>query len=57
MAILKLSEIIEGGQSCLPTFGHLFTWLSRVPLPLKWQVSKVEGATTYEVCQTVVQTL
>ena len=23
MAFLKLSEIIQGDQSCLPTFGHL----------------------------------
>ena len=24
MTFLKLSEIIHEGQSCLPTFGHLF---------------------------------
>ena len=33
MAFLKLSEIIQGGQSCLPTFGHLFMLLSRVFKP------------------------
>ena len=52
MAFLKLSEIIEGGQSRLSTFGHLFMLLSRVPKPklvvisplaLKWQVFKVEA--------------
>ena len=52
MAFLKLSEIIQGGQSCLPTFGHLLILLSRVPEPklvvisslaLKWQAFKVEA--------------
>ena len=33
MAFLNLSEIIQGGQSCLLTFGHLFVLLSRVPEP------------------------
>ena len=33
MPFLKLLEIIEGGYSCLPTFGHLFILLSRVPEP------------------------
>ena len=52
MAFLKLSQIIQGGQLCLPTFGHLFMLLPRVPEPkmvvisllaLKWQVFKVEA--------------
>ena len=52
MAFLKLSEIIQGGQLCLPTFGHFFTLLPRVPKPkmvvisllaLKWQFFKVEA--------------
>ena len=52
MAFLKLSEIIQGGQLCLPTFGHLLMLLPRVPEPkmvvisllaLKWQVFKVEA--------------
>ena len=52
MAILKLSEIIQGGQLCLPAFGHLFMLLPRVAEPkmvvisllaLKWQVFKVEA--------------
>ena len=52
MAILKLSEIIQGCQLCLPAFGHLFMLLPRVPEPkmvvisllaLKWQVFKVEA--------------
>ena len=33
MAIFELSEIIQGGQSRLPTFGHLLMLLSRVPEP------------------------
>ena len=33
MAFLKLSEIIQGGQLCLPTFGHLFVLLPRVTEP------------------------
>ena len=52
MAFLKLSEIIQGGQLCLSTFGHLFMLLPRVPEPkmvvisllaLKWQFFKVEA--------------
>ena len=52
MAFLKLSEIIQEGQSCLPTIGHLFILLSMVPglklvvislLALKWQAFKVEA--------------
>ena len=52
MAFLKLLEIIQGGQSCLPTFGHLLMLLSGVPEPklvvisplaLKWHVFKVEA--------------
>ena len=52
MTFLKLSEIIHEGQSCLPTFGHLFMLLPRVTEPklvvislvaLKWQVFKVEA--------------
>ena len=53
MAFLKLLEIIQGGQLCLPTFGHLFMLLPRAPEPkmvvisllaLKWQYFKVEGS-------------
>ena len=33
MAFLKLSEIIQGGQSCLSTFGHLLMVSLRVPDP------------------------
>ena len=33
MTFLKLSEIIQEGQSCLPTFGHLFMLLPRVTEP------------------------
>ena len=33
MAFLKLSKIIQGDESCLPTFGHLFTLLLGVPEP------------------------
>ena len=33
MTFLKLSEIIHEGQSCLPTFSHLFILLSRVHEP------------------------
>ena len=52
MTLLKLSEIIQGGQSCLPTFGHLFMILSRVPEPklvvisllsVQWQFFKFEA--------------
>ena len=52
MTFLKLSEIIQEGQSRLPTFGHLFILLPRVTDPklvvisllaLKWQVFKVEA--------------
>ena len=52
MAFLKLSEIIQIGHSCLPTFGHLFLLLLRVTDPklvvisllaLKWQLFKVEA--------------
>ena len=52
MAFLKLSEIIQGGQLCLPAFSHLFMLLPRVPelkmvvislLALKGQVFKVEA--------------
>ena len=52
MAFLILLEIIQGGKSCLPTFGHLLMLLSGVPEPklvvisslaLKWRVFKVEA--------------
>ena len=52
MAFLKMSEIIQGGQLCLPAFGHLFMLLPRVAEPkmvvisllaLEWQVFKIEA--------------
>ena len=33
ITFLNLSEIIHEGQSCLPTFGHLFMLLPRVTEP------------------------
>ena len=61
MAFLKLSEIIQEGQLCLPTFGIFFQSLSRVPAPklvmmyllaLKQKVFNVEAlilSSFYEV--------
>ena len=43
MAFLTLSEIMLGGQSCLPTFGYLFVLLSRAPEPTLVMISLTMG--------------